>query len=480
MKRLFVALAFGVAGALSLLPSAAFAQTNSLGGASTAPKPTCFLAASGNSPNPGATVNLTWHSLYADGGSINTIGSVPPDGTQGVIPLPPSTTYVGTFTGPGGTGTCSITVSVGASQGTGGFPSSGSGGGGTGGPGIGNTGGTLDTSHGLVTCGQGGNAAATCNICTLSSTFQMVLNFALALTIPIAAGMFAYAAWLFFSNRENPTQVNRAKSIFWKVLVGFVLALMSWLMVQTILKVVAPGYTSWTTFNCNQLPPRAGANGNFSDLGQVLGGNLGTPNGVPTTIPSVNIVQNGGGSTNGTTCPDGSAPSITESGNFCVTPNGVVPAGNGPGYVNISNGAFAEYLNNACSTNGMDSNECNVARAISMNESTGGRDCRTSNTGAVGCMQVLSTTACSIDPSIPGCSTCRNSANAGCADVASYISDPQINTNLGTRYIDQLYRQYNGDCRLTAAAYFQGPGNVQKYGGVPPNAVSYVNRACGA
>lgn len=46
--------------------------------------------------------------------------------------------------------------------------------------------------------------------------------------------------------------------------------------------------------------------------------------------------------------------------------------------------------------------------------------------------------------------------------------DPEQNIMGGAKLLSQLYNQYDGDLKLTLAAYGAGSGSVAKYGGVPP------------
>lgn len=53
-------------------------------------------------------------------------------------------------------------------------------------------------------------------------------------------------------------------------------------------------------------------------------------------------------------------------------------------------------------------------------------------------------------------------------DLGVNPHDIEQNLRGGARYYKQQLRHFNGDVSLALAAYNAGPGNVQKYGGVPP------------
>lgn len=54
--------------------------------------------------------------------------------------------------------------------------------------------------------------------------------------------------------------------------------------------------------------------------------------------------------------------------------------------------------------------------------------------------------------------------------------DPQQNIMAGAKILSTFLDRYDGDVRLTLAAYNAGPGNVKKAGGVPSYTEGYVNK----
>ena len=87
--------------------------------------------------------------------------------------------------------------------------------------------------------------------------------------------------------------------------------------------------------------------------------------------------------------------------------------------------------------------------------------CAISHRGAIGLMQVMP-------------------ATAGFTEL-DRLSEPEWNIDQGTRYLRHLLEIYEGDLELTLAAYNAGPGNVRRFGGLPPfrETQRYVEKVLG-
>ncbi|MFC7394117.1 lytic transglycosylase domain-containing protein [Scopulibacillus cellulosilyticus] len=102
------------------------------------------------------------------------------------------------------------------------------------------------------------------------------------------------------------------------------------------------------------------------------------------------------------------------------------------------------YINEAAKKYNVDPK---LLQSVIKHESGGNTYC-TSPAGAQGLMQLMPDTARALGVSDP--------------------YDPKQNIEGGAKYLRHLLDQFNNDPSLALAAYNAGPGNVQKFGGIPP------------
>jgi len=106
----------------------------------------------------------------------------------------------------------------------------------------------------LVTCDPALPAGpGSCDLCALFETIQNVVNFLIGLAFSIVTIMLVYGGIRMYFSGDNPNNRKTAVNVVINAVIGLVIVLTSWVIINTVITFLAkPGSapTFWTQINC--------------------------------------------------------------------------------------------------------------------------------------------------------------------------------------------------------------------------------------
>ncbi len=307
---------------------------------------------------------------------------------------------------------------------------------------------------GIVPCGTS-YASHACTVCDFYVLIQNIINFILFMLAPLATLAAIYIAFLFMFSGGSPAKITDAKGKLWLVVIGIFWVLGSWLVLNTILEVVANKGVfpwPWNQINCevskaSSLPPTSESGGGASDGGGAFGG--AGASGTWEGEGEFGEGEFGGGGASGTweDAIQTDTPGYQAIDSEHVGLEQVDP-GDPFSQAQIVDPAVTQIVSQA-DTNSVNKN---LVDAIIQAESSG-------NTNAIhldkdgqssyGLMQVRPDTAKLYDQSLVGLTN---------AQIGEKLKNPDYNIQIGTAYLQDLAAKYGGDLNKVIAAYNGGPG----------------------
>lgn len=98
---------------------------------------------------------------------------------------------------------------------------------------------------------RSGNSGPYLQACDLVELFDRALQFAVYFATLVATIMIVYAGFLYVTASANQDNLNKAKSVFGNVFIGFVVVLVAWLVVNLIMGIfTSTDFRSWNKIDC--------------------------------------------------------------------------------------------------------------------------------------------------------------------------------------------------------------------------------------
>ena len=293
---------------------------------------------------------------------------------------------------------------------------------------------------GLVPCS--GRDCGTCEIMVLGNR---VMRFIIMIMI---AGVVLLAAWAGFNlviSGGNPSEYTRAKNMLKNVLIGLILMLVAWLIIDTAMKALlqnsgqvqmsANQWLPWNQVSCSAQNLLTDANPQF-----------------PTT-----------------------------SGWKLVVATDAEAAAAANVLYNAPPGSSSNQVCQIAITQGI-GHLCSIIQAQMMVESTNNPDA-VSQKGAAGLMQLLPGTACDLNPGAFGLSAsqCSSLSASQKQNITNTLkSNTNLNMNLGVQYMNQALAATGGNVNNALAYYNGGPAAIQQSNNCSPGVLKWQCKWGGA
>ncbi len=81
---------------------------------------------------------------------------------------------------------------------------------------------------------------ANCNFNSFIQLINNIINWIISIAVVIFTIALVYGGFLYMTGGDKPANKEKAKAILWSTLKGFVIILVSWLIVYTIIKTLVP------------------------------------------------------------------------------------------------------------------------------------------------------------------------------------------------------------------------------------------------
>ena len=102
---------------------------------------------------------------------------------------------------------------------------------------------------GLVPCG--GKDEPACAFCDLFKLGQNIINFLMGISTILAVAFIIYGGIMMMVNSGNPGKLKESQGIIWSAVMGVVILLSSWVILNTFFNLLTGGLNwPWHTIQC--------------------------------------------------------------------------------------------------------------------------------------------------------------------------------------------------------------------------------------